>query len=304
MPESVSVNSRRLIRRAGLLLAVAILVIVLIPAGLGWLSLWGITHPPCAPGPRPQDFGLTAEEALIPMRTGFSHPGYFFRGTNGATIIVPPAYSQDRGGMLHEVAILVRNGYSVLTYDGRPCMGMAPHSLGIWEAEDILATLDYLSGREDVDMTRIGAHGFSQAGASALFAAARAPTIRAVLAEGGYLDYGPQTLGIGEPSDLFMTLFQWGARAAYRAATGLSLSDLRLIEALTQIAPRKVLLVYGEHDVTLSGARAAAADNPEHVRLWYVPGADHGTYLVSAGETVFTEHVIGFFDQALAPLEG
>ncbi len=293
-----SSSSRRL-RRISMMLSALILAILLIPVGMGVLSMWMVTHPLCAHGRSPEDFGLTAEDVLVPSRLGVDYPGYFFSGTNGATIIVPPAYGQDRGGLLHEVAVLVRGGYSVLTFDSRPCGGIAPHSLGIWEAEDVVDALDYLRLRGDVDMTRVGAHGFSQAGASNLFAAARSDEIRAVVAEGGYVDYGPQTLGIGRAQDAFSTLFGLGALLGYRASTGLDMHGLKPLDLIPAIAPRQILLVYGSFEVTLAGARQAAALG-DHVQLWEVPGATHGSYLWSAGETAFGEHVVGFFDTALA----
>ncbi len=277
-------------------------VLVLVPVGLGWVILWGATHPPCGMGPEPAQLGMSAEEVYIPSRSGAMFRGYFLPGSNGATIIVPPALGQDRRGMLHEVAVLVQGGYNVLTYDSRPCTGMTPHSLGPAEADDILDALAYLRQRPDVDMTRIGAHGFSQAGASSLFAAALTPEIQAVVAEGGYVNFGTQTMGMGGPQDAFTALFSLGARLGYRSATGRSLSQLNLIEALQAIAPRRVLLVYGEQEVTLAGARQAAAAGA-HIDLWVVPGATHGSYLDSVGPTVFASHVVRFFDETLQPSE-
>jgi dienelactone hydrolase len=283
-----------------MVLAAGALIIILIPLGLGWLTFYGVTRPPCGVSPQPDAYNLSPEVVTIPARIGAEYRGYFFSGANGATIIVPPAYGQDRGGWLHEVDVLVRSGYSVLTYDSRPCTGIAPHSLGIWEAEDILDAVTYLQTRPDVDMSRLGLHGFSQAGASNLFAAARSDRIRAVVAEGGYVDYGAQTLSMGQEQDFFTALFSLGARISYRLSTGLNLADLRVLDHLPDIAPGRVLLVYGEHEVTLAGARDAAARHA-HIDLWEVPDATHGSYLASAGEAEFTAHIVAFFDDALAP---
>ncbi len=293
---------RRWRRHLLFVLVAALMIAGLIPIALGYLMFWGATHPPCAPGPSPEHFGLEAEDVRVPARIGAEFRGYFFRGTNGATIILAPALGQDRGGWLHEVDVLVRGGFNVLTFDSRPCTGIAPHSLGPWEAEDVLDALAYLRSRDDVDMTRVGAHGFSQAGSTTIFAAGRSAAIRAVVAEGGYVDYGAQTISLGQTQDAFMALFGLGAQLGYRASTGLDLRDLYLLDIIAELAPQRVLLVYGSHEGTLTGARQAAALG-DHVALWEVPGATHGSYLASAGEDAFREHVVGFFEDALAPLE-
>ena len=68
--------------------------------------------------------------------------------------------------------------------------------------------------------------------------------------------------------------------------------------SVADIAPNRVLLVYGEYEVTLGGARRVAGAH-DHVDLWVVPGATHGSYLASAGRDEFTQHVVGFFDEVL-----
>ncbi len=289
---------RRVLRRLGLVLAIFLLIAFLVPVGLGWLSFWAVTHPPCGVGPAPDQYNLQAEDISIPSRIGVEFRGYFFPGTNGATIIVPPAYGQNRTGLLHEVHILVRRGFNVLTYDSRPCTGIAPHSLGIWEADDILDALAYLETRDNIDLSRIGLHGFSQAGASNLFAAARSTAFKAVVAEGGYVDYGLQTLSIGQSSDPFTVLFGLGAQFAYRIVTGFQMSQLKLLEVIPDIAPVRVLLVYGTHELTLAGARQAA-EAGDHVSLWEVPGATHGAYVAAVGEAEFGRYVAGFFEEVL-----
>ena len=108
-------------------------------------------------------------------------------------------------------------------------------------------------------MTRIGLHGFSQAGASNLFAAALSADVRAAVAEGGYVDYGAQTLGVGTRQDPFATLVTAGAQVGYRVSTGLDMGVLSPVHQLGDIAPRQVLLVYGTREGTLAGARQAAS---------------------------------------------
>ncbi|GAB4571051.1 MAG: hypothetical protein Kow0077_06650 [Anaerolineae bacterium] len=273
--------------------------VVLLAGGMGWLALWGTTHPPCRTGLFPSAYGLTPQQVAIPSRTGYTYAGYLFGDNGGPTVIVPPPYGADRGGMLHEVAILVAHGYRVLTYDSRQCAGMSAHSLGPWEAQDIVDALNFLQVRDGVDTLSVGVLGFSQAGASGLIAAAQDARIQAVVAEGGYLDFVAQTIGSDETPNLAIRLFRVGAWLAYRAATGMNLPTLDLEPLLSAIAPRRVLLVYGEHEPTLAAAHWAAESHP-HISLWLVPEASHGTYLSAAGAEAFASNVIGFFDSTLA----
>lgn len=298
LPETKRARARfRGVRFATLGISVIGVVLFVFPVGMGLLAFSGLTHPFCGAAASPADYGLIPQEVVIPAAEG-PFPGYFFAGSNGATIIVPPAFGASRGGLLHEVAILNRHGYSVLTYDSRQCVGPGAHSLGLWEADDIHDAVGYLRSRTDVDMTRLGLHGFSQAGASAVFAAAEIPEILAVVAEGGYVDYGAQALGLGKQNGVIMVLFNVGARVGYWMNTGHQLEQLSLANSVARIAPRRVLLVYGEYEMTLAGARDTATTG-DHVSLWEVSGATHGSYVASAGADVFAANVVGFFDNAL-----
>ncbi|MBN2470716.1 MAG: hypothetical protein JXN59_08340, partial [Anaerolineae bacterium] len=94
-----------------------------------------------------------------------------------------------------------------------------------------------------------------------------------------------------------MGLFTAGARLGYRTATGLSLAALRPIDQLDGMQA-KILLVYGEHELTLPGARDAAEQNPA-ITLWEVPGATHGSYVASVGADVYAGQVVSFYDAHL-----
>jgi pimeloyl-ACP methyl ester carboxylesterase len=76
-------------------------------------------------------------------------------------------------------------GYSVLAADHRnfgdsPTAGVVT---GGWlESRDVLGALDYLETRDDIDMNRVGAIGFSQGGATLMFAGPQTDRIKAAIA--------------------------------------------------------------------------------------------------------------------------
>ena len=281
---------------------------LIVPMVVGGFGMWALTHPACAPGGKPTDFGITtAREIEIPGSAGVSYKGYFIPGTNGATIIIPPTFAGDRGGMLPEGSIIAKHGYNVLTFDSRVCSGQASISLGYSEVEDVKSALDYLKQNAavlNVDMNRIALHGFSSAGATSIMAAARYPEIKAVVAEGGYYDM-EQYIGNGNGSQrtILENLLSFGAQLTYRLVTGQDISVLSPLDNIVKIPPRPILLVYGTLEPSLPGARLELAAAKQALAttdatLWEVENSGHGGYL-SVAHDEWEKRVIGFFDRVM-----
>lgn len=279
------------------LLAVAAALLALaIPFVLGYSMMVTFTTGGCGGGDDPRHYGLPFEEVTFPaaeLQTTIA--GYFIPGANGATLIVPPTGASDRGNWLHEIAVLHRHGYSALSYESRNCLGHT-HSLGYAEVAEVADALAYLRTRPDVDMARVGIHGFSTAGATAILAAARFPELRAVVAEGGYHDLVAQ-LRASLGGAWYSLPYEWGARLAYRLVTGYDMSVLSPVSVIQQIAPRPILLIYSTDEPSLDGGRAQQAAAGAHASLWEVPGAGHGGYWYAAPEE-FERRVIAFYDAA------
>ncbi|HEX2906837.1 MAG TPA: prolyl oligopeptidase family serine peptidase [Phototrophicaceae bacterium] len=284
------------------LFAVALVVTLgLAPFLMGLATIWGLTHPPCSMGVTPADFGLTFEEISfgVPQRN-LTQNGYFIPATNGATLIVVPAFNGGRGSSLHYANVFHQAGFNVLTFNSRVCAAHGWISLGYQEVEDVQAAYEYLKTRPDVNPNRVGLHGFSSAGSTSLMAMPRIPELRSVSAEGGYHDYAA-LLGVGQAATFFDALYQAGVTIGYRLVTGADLNQLNPYDAIGQIGPRAVLLVYGSREVTLPGARLMlerALQNGVKADLWVVEGAGHGEYLALAPDE-FVRRVVGFHEAAL-----
>jgi hypothetical protein len=124
-----------------------------------------------------------------------------------------------------------------------------------------------------------------------------------VLAEGGYHNADVQ-MGIETARNITDAMILFGARLAYRLATGEDPSVLSPIDAIRHIPPRPILLVYGSRENSLNGARAQlasarAADPNTMADLWIVPDAVHGSYVFTAGEEEYKRHVLPFYNCAL-----
>jgi uncharacterized protein len=196
---------------------------------------------------------------------------------------------------LPDAAILNRAGFNVLTFDAGVCAGAASHSLGYTESDDAVAAFDYLRTRADVDISRVSIHGFSSGGSTSLFTAARVPELRGVSAKGGYHNFAEQ-LGLGGQGSLFDFLIRVGADVTFRAVTGLDVRQLSPLNAVDDIVPRSLFLIYGSREVSLPGARLMlerANTNGGHAELWVVEGAGHGDYLAIGGEA-YEQRLVAF----------
>jgi dienelactone hydrolase len=280
-----------------------VLLAILIPTALGAGFIAVLTAGVCSGGPTPP---MRYEDISFPS-TEFSRatPAYFIPGVqpNGAaleraTIIVVPTGNAGRGDRMGEIVVYHEGGFNVLTYDSRVCVGGVANSLGYREALQVGDALAYLQNRSDIDANRIGIHGFSAGGASAIMAAARFPEIRAVVAAGGYHDFRDE-IERNTPARLwFAPFFRFGAFGAYRLITGDDISVLSPVSVISQIAPRPILLIYGTNEPSLNGGRLEQAAAGTNAQLWEVPSATHGSYLTTVPDE-YRQRVIQFMTEAL-----
>ncbi len=302
-PIPITTRPRRFSRRYWLrmfrlLMLPIVLLAILLPLLAGAIPTYAILHGECGDdGVRPDDFGHQWEAITINASAGGKFRAYFVAGTNGATIIIPPAHRGGLNNRLDEADVLIRHGYSVLGFESRRCADMGSLSLGYKEVSEVGDALQYLQSRPDVDPDKIGILGFSSAGATSIMAAAQYPEIKAVVAEGGYADMGGLVEGDAKlryPE----TLMRISIRLTYRAITGTNIEKLSPLDVIHNIYPRPILLIYGTKEPSLSGAydqQEAAGDNAD---LWVVVGADHGGYFPTEPEE-YERRVIEFFNRAL-----
>lgn len=272
------------------------MLIVGIPFGIGFGFLFGLTHFPCQADTKPGDQGLPYEDVSFPSSEfDASYAAYYIPGDGDRTMIVVPTLGAGRGDSIDAIQVYHERGYNVLSYRARVCFG-ATHSLGYIEVTAIGDTLDYLRSRGDIDMRKIGLHGFSAGGATVLMALARYPEVRTAIAHGGYEDF--ERLLDAEAAQLGSLdwLFSAGARLAYRMATGLDISVLKPIDGVIASAPRPILLIYGSREASLTAAYAMVDAAPEQVELWVVHDAEHGNYIAVAGADAYGDVLDAFLE--------
>jgi pimeloyl-ACP methyl ester carboxylesterase len=309
-PPTFSVNPRRLLRlTAFVLIVVPFLLGVIMPILLGAGRAWFFLRAPCGDGgATPAQYGLLNYKNIEIVVRGGTLRGFYLPGTTNGIILRPPAYTGGRDNILDEMAILNKHGYHVIMWESTMCSTRpSPVSLGYWEAQDVGDVLTYVENNPDnlpLPLTPVfGVHGFSAGGAAATLAMAQIPELGALVAEGGFHRWDALTI-VTFGNTWLEGLFGIGGHLAYRLTTGIEPQKLDPLAAIAEIPPRPILLIYGELEPSLDGAKLQLAavkkvDPTTQATLWIVPNGDHGAYVATVGEAEYAWRVLPFYDCAL-----
>ena len=248
-------------------------------------------HQPITRFPKPGEYWLETEDG-IQIRIWYYPP------QNGHVIMTFGGLTGSLGDQIPAVEPLLLHGYGILQVDTRACARPAAQvTLGANEVFDAEAALIFLQSRPEVDKNGIGVIGFSMGGATAIQIMARHPEIKALIRDGGY----ESLEGLFTPPkdvNIFVKFFQAISSWLFQLSTGVDPQDIRPIDALIEINPRPVLLIYGEMEAEPGLSQYKAGGDSVH--LWIVSGGSHGRNHIVAPEE-YQKRVFEFFDQALMP---
>lgn len=282
-------TERRPLRFLLLLGAAFMFAYLVFTLGLSGYYTYNLLHPACQ---RAEESQSGYELVTLSMADGVELSGWWHAPQNQAVILMLPGSGGNRDAMLPYAQPLVQAGYGVLMLESRNCAGHMV-TLGWRESEDMQTMLDYALSQPDVDW--VGALGFSVGGAAALNAAADDERILAVVAMGQYANlYNEFTNSAGA-----MMSYEWQidnlVAVEYWLFTGVSSTALSPVEDIRLVAPRPVLLIFGELEIANGNGYAQAEAGGSTTELWVIPGAGHGGYIQAAGGEV-GERIVDFFD--------
>ena len=286
---------RRSMRRVAIGVAgVVVAFLVLYPLGYAYVGTH-VARPPV------DDIALgSAKVEDVELRTsdGLTLEGSYVPSQNGAAVIV----AFGRKGTQDPARMLARHGYGVLIFDrrGEGESDGDPNPYAWNEGElDLLAAIQFLKQRPDVEPGRIGGLGLSVGGETFLQTAAHSEDVQAVVSEGASARSGSELASVpgSNPGQVAFNTVVTGGTAVFANAS----PPPHLIDLVDQIAPRSVLLIYapsvkGGLEERFNRAYYREAGAPK--AIWGVPEADH----VGAQETRprdYEQRVTRFFDHAL-----
>lgn len=247
----------------------------------------------------PADLGLTYETVSLTSSDGIVLSGWYIPSQNGAAVILLHGYGASRMEMLPRAEILARHGFGVLLYDERAHgeSGGQLRAFGWQDVPDVMAALDYLETRPDLDGGRSGILGFSVGGQIALRAAAETQRIQAVVADDpGFVTVrdAPPPATIGERLIYIVNLVDaWGVslRTGIRPPSGVP-------QAIDKIAPRPILFISTGQGLAQRLIRHYYSLAGEPKSLWEIPETHHGGQ-VRARPEEYEQKVVEFFSSTL-----
>ncbi len=255
------------------------------------------------PTKSPADHGLTFESITFHSH-GVPLQGWFipFEGNpvSHATIVVTHGWSHSASQMLPLAPLLHEAGFAVLLYNARGHGNSGDDGpITILKfAEDLMAAVDYLRGRADVDATCLGAVGHSLGGASAIVAASVEPNIRVVVSSSAFAD--PMTL----TRDFMRALhiprwpFQWLVSRFIERWLGTTMADIAPRNRIRR-ATVPILLIHGDSDqfIPPSNMETLYERAPqEHVQCRLIPGRGHSDVI---RDSSFGPQVVEFLTEHL-----
>lgn len=252
--------------------------------------------------------GLPLRDVHFTSTDGVRLSGWLALASSHApTIILAHGFKGTRVQMLPWARFLYGAGYNVLLFDDRGCgasdgWGIA---LGASESNDVIGAVRYLRSRPDIANPRFGALGISLGAGSVLLAAAREPSLVAVVADSAWADEHAQidrmaALPVG-PLTVPALPYE---PALVDALIGARLADARPLTVISHIAPRAVFLIHSADDrnttTPLTAQRALFAAAGEPKAQWIAPSGGHAGAL-SAHPVEYERRVLAFFAAYLGP---
>ncbi|MEX0799690.1 MAG: alpha/beta fold hydrolase [Dehalococcoidia bacterium] len=219
------------------------------------------------------------------------------------TIVLCHGYFRSLYEPLDVAVALHEAGYNVLTFDFRGCgrSGGRFTTLGRKEAWDVAAAVRY--ARERQPRGRVGVLGISMGASAAIIAAAHTEDIRALVADSPYSRMeGVMRKKLPDFLPAWAVPFGWAAIAAGEAMAGGGLRGVRPVDYIGRLAPRPLLLIYGQYDSYIPEDQPRelfqAAGDPRE--MWTAPGSDHAVARIDY-PTEYHRLVLEFFDAHLRP---
>lgn len=283
------------------------------------------TPPPLSMGPR--DF-LRIQGEMVSFRAfdGLSLRGMFLFGDHAGQpkglILFAHEFASDMYSCARYCRPLIEAGYDIFTFDFRghgESGNLEKYQVRQWvtnhEVADMMGALAYVEDWLEAQgrPKEVGLFGISRGAGAAILAAARNPSVRAIVADSGFsndttLEYLMRRWAYifakvrfvyeNHPPQ-FWQFLRWLLFRECRRKLHCEFPSVRNV--LRRMKPRPILFIHGEKDSYIPYEQTqllyALARHPKH--LWIVPGAKHNQSVITQ-PLRYADRTVAFFHKYLA----
>ncbi|MBI2545858.1 alpha/beta fold hydrolase [Candidatus Woesearchaeota archaeon] len=271
-------------------------------ANLTWQSVLGVLKSgiaiPKFSGKTPSRYDLQYENVSFESRDSLLLKGWYIPAEDPkGTIIIAHGWGASKESMLKYAKLLNRNGYNTFLFDFRGFGESQGNftSLGYYERYDVLAAVDYLRTRQDVDVRKIGVLGFSMGCAASILAAREERPFRAMVLDSCYTSINQNAARRMEKASI-PKQFANSVTLMGSLVQGFNAFNLAPIKYIDEVHS-PLLIMHGSRDEFVSVEEitemySRAADPKE---LWIVEGGKH-VGLHRQDSNKYEENVVSFLD--------
>ena len=241
---------------------------------------------------------------------GIGLAGWYIPAGNGAgpaapTVVMTHGWGSNKSNMLDRAAVL-HDAYNLLLLDLRNHgqSAEAPTTLGVREANDLRAMIDWLEASKGPDL--IAVLGVSMGGATALAEAAGDSRVDAVLIESVHATLAEAAQARLERAGYPLALpGSWAILLGSLIRTGEDVSAADPIQTIERLDDRPLLLIHGGADTAIGAddadeLAAAATEAGSPAELHVCPDAGHAQSDETCAEA-YAAWVLGFLQRVLVP---
>jgi len=298
--DSASGASSRWLRTTVKVISVVLAALGALVASVGYL--WVKPLRLLLEQPIPPD--VSVEDVYFPGRDGTRLHGLYMAGRpRRPVLLLCHGYFKSVAEPFELACELNRLGYEILLIDFRAC-GLSDGrftTLGYREVLDLLGAVDYLRAR--LGDLPIGVLGISMGAVAAIMAAAECPHVEAMVVDSAYADLES---AIGKKLTDYLRLpflvpLGWVSIRLGEWVSQGNVAAVRAVDYVGLLAPRPLLLIYGELDDYLPSDHPQrlfdAANEPKE--LWLAPGSGHAMARLDHPQE-YVQRVQAFFGRYLS----
>ncbi|RLC25278.1 MAG: hypothetical protein DRH21_04230 [Deltaproteobacteria bacterium] len=232
----------------------------------------------------PGDYMIPFESVRYPTKNkkklyGWWIPAPKDKLKTASTLILVHGWNRNVGRMMPYVKELHPAGFNLLVFDSRNHGSSDPDEFSSMPkfAEDIIASINFLEKKANINIENLGVIGLSMGGAASIYAASKDNRIEKVITVGAFAH--PAVVMKREIQKKHIPYFPviWMFFRYVQYKIGSSFEAIAPINNIGKVQA-KLLLIHGEQDdvVLLEDAQSMEkAGNQEKVELWAIPGKGH-----------------------------